>query len=221
MTEPVMTEPVMTEPIMPEHEMTEPVMTESETTPNIAPPLSSKPKNRFKYYFLGLGLIAIIGTAFFLGRSYFNQHQDESDALLTALFQAKTTSVSGLTATSSTAQLEMTFQNRLSIPAIQDAPLEQVAQISLQNVSLPVFIYNDSEVKQKIFVVNYQQLSRLSPLVLSPEALKSLEKDRQFFMLNNQVNALNPVIWRLRDDIYISFVQNDEVRSFTQRIRFS
>lgn len=177
---------------------------------------TNRPKKRgWGVYFLALLGITLVGTLGFWGYRAYQRSQDASYQLLSRLVELPFSSVQ----MPIEQEKPILFGNQFEIPRLESSSGFAVSVVKLADQSLPVIQLANGRKTIPIYVVNYAQLSNLKPFNFNVETLKVLEKERHFYLLHEVIKDRNPLIWRLRDDIYIAFLNADDVSEFTQNIR--
>lgn len=172
--------------------------------------------SRLRHVGLAILIIAVAGLAgYLLSDTLTSSPQSPSPASLLTLSAQQAPSIQPMLETQQPTDVARFVRERLgwqlTVPTIEGAPLRGVSLVELiPGVQLPAFLYTDSTSGQPIitYALNYAVLDQHADrLHLAKEVRSALEEERNVD-LHHQGNA-GVLVWRERDDIYVTVTEGD------------
>jgi len=116
--------------------------------------------------------------------------------------------------------LQTSWDRRLSVPPIENASLQGAGPFHLgPSTAVPVLLYTDEQEQERIatFAFNYAALDRLPDRVRFPSSLRTALAEEKQLITQSESNR-NAIVWRQRDDIFVSVAPHLSTDTLRERI---
>ena len=124
-------------------------------------------------------------------------------------------------ATEAAAYIRRTWNRRVSVPAIEEAPLEGVGRLAVDDrAEVPVLLYRDDQTGSRIvaYAYNYALVDRLGDRARLARDLRAALAANDA-PLSRQQSGRGVVLWRQQDDIFVLVAPDSDAETLRARLQ--